>query len=507
MDKFNNSINNYNHKFKNKFIEEENEEKETGKVKEKEENQIKDYDNELDKIEKVVIGLNESNQPIFIPKKSRYLNTLVLGTKGTGKTTGVLPTLLEQDFMNKDYGATVIVSKNETAYNLYALAKRYKRDVIILKPSINNEISNKFLWKSDYNYDYINENIINYKEVIKKRKIVIIDMEILKHKNDGLKAVAMLLLQLQLDMQETDVTQNKPHFLYIDDAHYYLSFLEFLLSYGDNYNIGITLFMKSRKQFIKNNKDYSSLIDSNIRNILLLNALEKQDISYYKDRLYEFKQLNLYYNRNIYEILYEIIDNTGKRKCGIANYSDINKIDWKTINSKAKTFRKKLLKNKRKELEKELLLSIKSKYENKEDDFYEEKDDLELNKEELDILNEAEQEIAETLTEDDFNDGVKKDNYEPTPIDLSLFDDNKKRDNNEYIKEDEVIKQHVEIVKKDLDVKNPNPKELEQKRKENIQKVIKIKEKGVKRIVSTKIFNKVNTDIHYCEDDFDFSFD
>ena len=69
MDKFNNSINNYNHKFKNKFIEEENEEKEAGKVKEKEENQIKDYDNELDKIEKVVIGLNESNQPIFIPKK------------------------------------------------------------------------------------------------------------------------------------------------------------------------------------------------------------------------------------------------------------------------------------------------------------------------------------------------------------------------------------------------------------------------------------------------------
>ena len=119
--------------------------------------------------------------------------------------------------MNKDYGATVIVSKNETAYNLYALAKQYKRDIIMLKPSISNEISNKFLWKSDYNYDYINENIINYKEAIKKRKIVIIDMEILKHKNDGLKAVAMLLLQLQLDMQETDVTQNKPHFLYIDD--------------------------------------------------------------------------------------------------------------------------------------------------------------------------------------------------------------------------------------------------------------------------------------------------
>ena len=35
--------------------------------------------------------------------------------------------------MNKDYGATVIVSKNETTYNLYALAKQYKRDVIMLE--------------------------------------------------------------------------------------------------------------------------------------------------------------------------------------------------------------------------------------------------------------------------------------------------------------------------------------------------------------------------------------
>ena len=41
MDKFNNSINYYNHKFKNKFIEEENEEKETGKVKKKKKIKLK----------------------------------------------------------------------------------------------------------------------------------------------------------------------------------------------------------------------------------------------------------------------------------------------------------------------------------------------------------------------------------------------------------------------------------------------------------------------------------
>lgn len=455
------------------------------------------------KLEKLDIGLNEEGKNIFIPKQSRFLNTLILGTKGSGKTTGILPMFLEQDFNDKDCGATIIVSKNEIAYTLYALAKQYKRDVVILKPSISNEISNKFLWTNSYDYDYINENIINYKEAIKKKKIVIIDMEILKHKNDGLRAVAMLLLQLQLDMQETDITLKKEHYLYIDDANYYLPFLEFLLSYGDNYNIGITLFMKSRKQLIKNGKDYSTLIDSNVRNVLLLNALEKNDITYYKDRIYEYKQLTTFYNRNIYDILYEIVDNKGKRKCGIANYGSLTNLDFETLNNKAKSFRTKLLKEKRRELEKEMLNSIKYKLQEPDDEFYKEDEPIDFNEEETSQINELEKEIFENLTEEDLlNDNSNVD--EPTPIDLSLFnEDIEVKDNS--LEEEEVvenIKEHVNSIKKDFD-----KEEIEKKKKENIQKVIQIKEKGVKRIVSTNIFNKVNSDINYCEDDFEFSFD
>lgn len=456
------------------------------------------------KIEKIDIGLNDEGKNIFIPKQSRFLNTLVLGTKGSGKTTSLLPMFLEQDFNNKDCGATIIVSKNEIAYTLYALAKQYKRDVVILKPSISNEISNKFLWTNNYDYDYINEYIINYKEAVKKKKIVIIDMEILKHKNDGLRAVAMLLLQLQLDMQETDITLKKEHYLYIDDANYYLPFLEFLLSYGDNYNIGLTLFMKSRKQLIKNGKDYSTLIDSNVRNVLLLNSLEKNDITYYKDRIYEYKQLTTFYNRNIYEILYEIVDNKGKRKCGVANYSSLAGLDYEALNNKAKLFRTKLLKEKRRELEKEMLNSIKYKYqEDSDDEFYKEDEIIEFNDEETSKITEIEKEILETLTQEDLvNDNSNVD--EPTPVDLTLF--NEDIEINEEVLEDvevdENIKEHVNSVKKDL-----NKEDIEKKKKENIQKIIQIKEKGVKRIVSTNIFNKVNSDINYCEDDFEFSFD
>lgn len=178
--------------------------------------------NEVIDDNRLIIGVNEKRKDLYIPESSRYFNSLVLGLKGTGKTSEVLPMFVAQDLKNKKVGATIIVTKKEMAYSVYALAKKYKRKVKLLKPSISNEISNKLLWQTAYSYDYINEFIINYKEAIKKKEIVIIDMEILKYKSEGLRAVAMLLLQLQLDIQETDITQKTPHYLYIDDAQYYL---------------------------------------------------------------------------------------------------------------------------------------------------------------------------------------------------------------------------------------------------------------------------------------------
>ena len=198
---------------------------------------------------RLIIGVNDKSKDLFIPEKSRFLNTLVIGTKGTGKTTSVLPMFVEQDLKRKNAGVTIISSSKEMSYNIYSLAKKYKRKINFIKPSINNEVTNRFLWLKDYNYDYINENIINYKEAIKKKEVVIIDMEIMKYKSDALKAVAMLLLQLRLDIQETDITQRCHHFLYVDDAYNYLKFLEDLLTFSDNFNLGITLFMQSRNQF------------------------------------------------------------------------------------------------------------------------------------------------------------------------------------------------------------------------------------------------------------------
>lgn len=307
---------------------------------------------------KLIIGLNDKGKELFIPEKSRFLNTLVLGTKGTGKTTSVLPMFVEQDLKRKNAGVTIICSTKEMSYNLYSLAKKYKRKIHFIKPSVNNEVTNKFLWMKDYNYDYINENIINYKEAIKKKEVVIIDMELLKYKNDALKTVAMLLLQLRLDIQETDITQRCHHFLYVDDAYNYLKFLEDLLVFSDNYNLGITLFMQSRNQFITKNKDFTSLISNNIRNTMLLNNITIEDYNYYKDKFFEKTNPSEFFNREFNSMLYETIDAMGVRRVGINKFKKLLIGDWDELEAKSKKVRASLLKEKRKQRE----LELKDKY-------------------------------------------------------------------------------------------------------------------------------------------------
>lgn len=342
---------------------------------------------------RLVIGVNDKSKDLFIPEKSRFLNTLVIGTKGTGKTTSVLPMFVEQDLKRKNAGITIISSSKEMSYNIYSLAKKYKRKINFIKPSINNEVTNRFLWLKDYNYDYINENIINYKEAIKKKEVIIIDMEIMKYKSDALKTVAMLLLQLRLDIQETDITQRCHHFLYVDDAYNYLKFLEDLLTFSDNFNLGITLFMQSRNQFVTKSKDFTSLINNNIRNTLLLNNITIEDYFYYKEKFSE-KNINDFFNREFNSMLYESIDSMGIRRVGVAKYKKLLIGDWSDLEAKSKRIRATLLKEKRKEREAEL----KEKYQKS----------LEIQK------------IQETTVEEKNKQTLTK---EPKPLDKNLMKD------------------------------------------------------------------------------------
>lgn len=464
--------------------------------------------NEVVDDNRLIIGKNDKRKDLFIPESSRYFNSLVLGLKGTGKTSEVLPMFLEQDFKNKKVGATVIVTKKEMSYTAYALAKKHKRKVVFLKPSISNEISNKLLWQTAYNYDYINEFIINYKEAIKKKHIVIIDMEILKYKSEGLRAVAMLLLQLQLDIQETDITQKTPHYLYIDDAQYYLPFIEHLLTFSDNYNLGITLFMQSRSQFIKNGKDYSSIIDNNTRTTLLLNGLSLDDIKFYSERFYEHKNLNNFYNRKLNSFIYETLDATNKRKCGIADFDLRSEEEVNELETKAKRLRAKLLKEKRNERERQLLKMIQERQLAQAQE--EENSEYESYETEEDVNYEVEQHSYTPIESPPINNYSDYDEYdeigEPKPFDLDSLDEEL------VIIDDFAIEEYKEkhkviVDQEKVETKVVNKVISNKLKNEEIKGIILSEEKENKRKVSSNIFNKLNADIDYCDDSFDFQFD
>lgn len=292
-------------------------------------------------------GQNADKSPVFISEKSRYGNLLILGAKNSGKSSTVLPMLARQDIMNGDCGLTFVVDKKDIAYTLYAMAKEQGRKVEMLKPSANFDIANDFIQRDKYDYAYINECVIDYKDAIKKKKVVIIDMEYAKYRQSAIRATAMLLMQLQIDMQDTQATLKRPHFVYIDDAHRYLPFIELLLTSGDDYGMATVLLMQGRSLLNIYDADYASLIDVNVRNTILMNGITFDDAKYYSDRFFDIP-LREIVDRKEGQIMYEIVNNISTRttgKCGLVFVQDAIKT---AIEEKAKKARKQLNKYSRK---------------------------------------------------------------------------------------------------------------------------------------------------------------
>lgn len=259
---------------------------------------------------------------VFLTEDARKANLAIFGIKNTGKAYTFIPYLFEQDLCDKNTGITIVVNTPDLAWYLSALAKiKNRKDVVILKPSINPDILNDLLFKEEWNYQEINK-FFNYEKAIKERKIVIIDMEEERFGEEAIRATSMLLLQLQSDM----VAERKPnikHSVYIDGASEYLPYIKNLLKYGDYHNFYTTLFFKSR-----NNIKDTSLIDEYVRNYVLLQGITWEDAKYFGER---FGINNPYdaaitlMDRVYGEFAYEIVDKNYRRKVGFGEICSLPK--------------------------------------------------------------------------------------------------------------------------------------------------------------------------------------
>lgn len=346
------------------------------------------------------ICVNDKKKEIFIPQKSRFLNTLILGNKGTGKSSLILKELAYQTITDRNIGATFIVSSKDLSYELYILAKHYKRRVLFINPSVSNDVD-LILNKEEIRHEDLLK-IYNFEKFIYNNYIVIVDIENVRTSEKGCTFVKCLLDNFKESMYKTDITCSRPHFLYIDDAFYYIDALEDILYYGSEYNIASTLFFQNRNQFKTKNRDYSSFLDSNIGNIILTNNLTHEDAKFYSEIL----DINLpACSKSRGKIFYELKNKDGARFSGTGDVKETK--EFKEIVYEELYSVKRALKRK------------KMKEQNKSINNNSETDNSNIKK---DIINKTTEDISTTIEDTDFNKKNKEVSVDST--------ENKKDDSN-----------------------------------------------------------------------------
>lgn len=78
-------------------------------------------------------------EPIVIPEDDRFLNMLIMGPTGTGKSSQVILPLIFQDLLNGGCGFTVIDPKEDLAEAVYSVCKNFPdRNVIYMDPALED---------------------------------------------------------------------------------------------------------------------------------------------------------------------------------------------------------------------------------------------------------------------------------------------------------------------------------------------------------------------------------
>lgn len=222
---------------------------------------------------------------ITISEKSRYFNTAVVGLNTSDEKEKLIASFAKQQIQNggNSTGCTFIVSGKEQAFFIASIAQRLKRktQVKILKPSSDINTYKALIEDKEYNYDKMCK-ILDYKQEIRDKSIIIIDLEEFKYKEKSKALLRKILQHLYIDIQKTDKTLGRPHYLYIDDADEYIGNLKEILINGKDFNLTTTLFLNSISYLSKENQE---IIENNVKNYIFMSNMSNSDTNYFSEKI------------------------------------------------------------------------------------------------------------------------------------------------------------------------------------------------------------------------------
>lgn len=230
------------------------------------------------------LGTNKtSGDDVYLSSERRLQNTVVYGAIGSGKTRSMMMSMVLEQLSDVNSGATIFCGRGDESWLIDRMANKMDREVIFLHPDSDRGTSD-FL-ETEYRTGYeMQKELIDYVDAIQKKKIVIVDFDLAKTRNKGKQGLIKLLYHLQRAIVHN--TEESPHYVFIDDAEFSLPYIEELITYGKNHNVGTTLFMSSHALIEARSRELSYFLDANCATTLVMNRLTYADVTYFDRRFY-----------------------------------------------------------------------------------------------------------------------------------------------------------------------------------------------------------------------------
>ena len=213
----------------------------------------------------------------------RMENMAFFGKKGSGKDSHILPMIANEQLEKENEGALFVINTQKLAWNLYALAKKYHREVVFLSPSAHEGMK-ELINLGILNSDTITDKLVDFSKAMKRKAIIIINAEPYKYQERAIELTGSILMRLQMDLHLN--THDTPFFVYIDDGDTYLPYAKDLLTYGEQFGVGSVMFFHSREYMKSHAPLLSYFIETHIRTTILMNGLVYEDALYFNSRFF-----------------------------------------------------------------------------------------------------------------------------------------------------------------------------------------------------------------------------
>lgn len=203
----------------------------------------------------------------------RFYNTTVIGSKRLSVKDEFFAFFINESLKLRNVASTFFISSKDEVYMIYLLAKKMKRRLIVLSPSL-------LPFSKDDSVDSLDllNLYIDYASYISNNYIIVVDIEYMKDKSLSDKFIRAVLSLIEKSMMNIAKTELKEHNIYFDDAHLYVNYVDSLLYYGREYNTSLFFFV--RQCINSRQEDKLKYIINNSVNKIILGSASIDDKSF-----------------------------------------------------------------------------------------------------------------------------------------------------------------------------------------------------------------------------------